>query len=155
ERATVLDAGALSSFVDDPQQLFAAIKRVQGNVVLTPHDGEYERLFKSGASASRLARARAAAVESGAVIVLKGPDTVIAAPEGRAPISENAPLGLPTAGSGDVLAGFVLGLLVQGMPAWEAACAAVWLHGAAAQALGRGLIAEDLPDALPNILKTL
>lgn len=154
DRAVVLDADALTSFQDDPEQLFKAIKRRTAPVVMTPHQGEYDRLFKTDAP-DRLSRARAGALRSGAVVVLKGADTVVAAPDGHAAIADNAPPWLATGGSGDVLAGFVLGLLAQGQPAWQAACAAVWLHGACGAAVGRGLIAEDLPEALPNILKSL
>jgi NAD(P)H-hydrate repair Nnr-like enzyme with NAD(P)H-hydrate dehydratase domain len=100
-------------------------------------------------------RARAAAKILGAVIVYKGADTIVAAPDGRATIGWDLPPTLATAGSGDTLAGFVTGLLAQGMPAFEAASAAVWLHGAAARALGPGLIAEDLSEALPGVLRGL
>lgn len=153
--AATLDADALTSFEEQPEELFAALRSREGLAAMTPHHGEFERLFPDLVALPKLERTRAAARRATAVVALKGPDTVVASPDGRAAIADNGPAWLATAGSGDVLAGFVAGLLAQTMPVFEAACAAVWLHGAAASEFGPGLIAEDLPEALPALLRRL
>lgn len=160
----VLDADALTSFGenygDNPKTLFTALaNRSDRATILTPHEGEFTRLFsgiaKDFAVKQKLEVSRSASHETRAVLLLKGADTVVAAPDGRAAIGENAPPWLATAGSGDVLAGMAAGLLAQGMAAFEAACAAVWLHGEAGNEAGPGLISEDLPDALPVVYRRL
>ena len=149
DKPTVLDADALTVFGDDPSELF----RSGGPKVFTPHDGEFARIFPI--AGSRIERTVRAAQLAGGVVVAKGPDTVIADPTGRAVVATNGSRWLSTAGTGDVLAGMITGVLASGMTPFPAACAAVWMHAEAGNSLGRGLIAEDLPDALPRIWQRL
>ena len=152
--ALVADADALTSFQNDPSELFACLDR---DDVLTPHPGEFERIFPGlvARAPERISAAREAARVAGAVVLLKGADTVVAAPDGRAAVSLNGTPWLATAGSGDVLAGFIGGLLAQGMESFEAACAGAWIHAACGALHGPGLIAEDLPGLAPKILARL
>ena len=154
EAAIVLDADALTSFQDDPAELFRLLRQPG---ILTPHEGEFERLFKGvlGRSQNKIEAARTASAIAGCTVLLKGADTVIVAPDGLATVNTHAPPTLATAGSGDVLAGFIGGLMAQGLDSYRAACAAAWLHGEAAFRFGPGLIAEDLPEALPAALRAM
>jgi hydroxyethylthiazole kinase-like uncharacterized protein yjeF len=152
--ALVLDADAITVFRDDPEELFSVLDR---DDILTPHPGEFERLFPGllKTSPERITAARRAAEKADAVVLLKGPDTVIAAPDGRTAVNVNGSPWLATAGSGDVLAGYIGGLVSQGMESFEAACAAAWIHAEAAELHGPGLISEDLPGLTPAVLRRL
>jgi NAD(P)H-hydrate epimerase len=152
--AAVIDADALTSFAENPNDLFVLLREP---CVLTPHEGEFERVFPGllKRSPTRVEAARAASAAAKCTVVLKGPDTAIAAPNGRVAITSNAPPTLATAGSGDVLSGLIGGLLAQGFDSYNAAAAATWLHGEAAFRFGPGLIAEDLPELLPAVLAAL
>jgi len=146
-KTIVADADALTACAGAPQ-------RLRGAAVITPHGGEFTRVF-GAIGPDKLAAVRAAAASTGAVTLLKGADTIIAAPDGRAVINDNAPPWLATGGTGDVLSGTIAALLAQGMPGFEAACAGVWLNGEAGNLLGQGLIAEDLPETLATVIKNL
>jgi hydroxyethylthiazole kinase-like uncharacterized protein yjeF len=148
----VVDADALTVFAGRADVLFDCLDR---DDVLTPHEGEFERLFPGLLAEGREAAAVRAAAAADAVVVLKGPETVIAAPDGRLRVNRNGTPWLATAGSGDVLAGMIGGLVAQRMDSFDAACAAVWMHAEAARAFGPGLIAEDLPEGLPGVLRGL
>jgi len=152
--ALVVDADALSVFREEPEELFSALDR---DDVLTPHAGEFERIFPGllKTAPERITATRTAAARAQAVVLLKGPDTVIAAPDGRAAVNLNGSPWLATAGSGDVLAGLIGGLVAQGMASFEAACAGAWIHAACAEAFGAGLVSEDLPGLVPMVLKRL
>jgi len=150
--ALIIDADGLTSFEHFPHELFEALDR---DDVLTPHEGEFRRLFPGLLEAGREAAAVEAAKQAGAVVVLKGPETVIAAPDGRVAVNGNGTPWLATAGTGDVLAGTIGGLVAQRMDSFDAARAAVWMHAEAARGFGPGLIAEDLPERLPGVLAAL
>ncbi|MDR3448263.1 MAG: NAD(P)H-hydrate dehydratase [Alphaproteobacteria bacterium] len=151
QRPCVLDADALTAFADDPKILF---KNLHAQCVLTPHEGEFAKLFGKN-TGDKIERACAASSRAGCVVLLKGAETIIAALDGNAVVNRNAPPWLATAGSGDVLAGMIVGLLAQKMAPFEAACASAWVHGRAAALHGPGLIAEDIVAGIPAVLQEL
>ena len=153
----VIDADALTVFSESPNLFIKALSNTRAGVsVLTPHEGEFFKVFnsfsKNDKGPSKIELARKASLNN-AVIVFKGPDTVISSPDGRVNISVNGPPNLATAGSGDVLGGIILGLIAQGMPSFEAASAGVWIHGECANEFGPGLIAEDITELIPYVLR--
>ena len=150
----VLDADALTSFADTSDLLFKAVQEREEPVVMTPHAGEFIRLF-GRIKDDRVRTVQDAARESGAVVVLKGHETIIASPQGEVVINNHAPSMLATAGTGDVLAGMIIALMAGGMPALQAASAGVWIHSEAANQLGLGLVAEDIVTAIPSVLKKI
>ena len=153
----MLDADGITAFKDEREPLFAAAGNGAVRLVVTPHEGEFGRLFpdRNLQSAERAEKAAEAARLANAVVVLKGHETVIASPDGRSAVNRNGTPFLATAGSGDVLAGLCAGLLAQGMAVFEAACAAVWVHAEAACQFGPGLVADDLPNLIPAVLRRL
>ncbi len=154
-KPVVIDADALTVFAREPDRLH---KSISGPCVLTPHDGEFQTLFNmqpANTTEQRIIQTRAAAASVGCVVLLKGTETIIAAPDGSICLNPDAPFTLATAGAGDVLAGMITSLLAQGMPAFEAAAAATWIHSEAARLFGVGMIAEDLPELIPTILQSL
>jgi hydroxyethylthiazole kinase-like uncharacterized protein yjeF len=156
EATVVIDAEGLTSFQEAPHELYALIKQRPAPTILTPHQGEFERIFPElGNAESKLVKTRRASELSGAVVVFKGPDTIIAAPDGLAAVTESAPPWLATAGTGDVLAGLINGLAAQGMAALDAAVAGVWIHGELARTFGPGMISEDMSELLPALLQRL
>jgi len=154
-RRFVFDADALTSFSGDPERLWRVLRAAPGRVVLTPHAGEFQRLFGDVGAVSKLERAREAARRAGAIVLFKGPDTVVAAPDGRATILAEASPWLATAGSGDSLTGIVAGLLAQGVEPLAAASCAAWMHARAAAHFGPGLVADDIAATLPQVWREL
>jgi hydroxyethylthiazole kinase-like uncharacterized protein yjeF len=156
EATAVVDADGLTAFTENPQELFALIQQRGAATILTPHKGEFDRLFPElGNAESKLEQTKRAAEISGAVVVFKGPDTVVSAPDGLSAITEDAPAWLATAGTGDVLAGMICGLSAQSMSPFDAAVAGVWMHAEIARTFGPGLIAEDMADMMPPLLQRL
>lgn len=156
EATVIVDAEGLTAFEEDPQVLFALIQQRAAPTILTPHKGEFDRIFPElGNAESKLEQAKRAAEISGAVVVFKGPDTVVSAPDGLSAISEDSPPWLATAGTGDVLAGLIVGLCAQKMSPFDAAVAGVWMHSELARNFGPGLIAEDMAEMLPALLQRL